>query len=1154
MWRGPARSRGRERRLDSRDRDVVRRDGRRRSSRDGRRRSSANIVASQAELHARVRRGRAGDRLAAASRAGLAGHPRGARRGGGEPRRPRHRRGHRGPGLIGALLVGVAAAKGLAWGRGLPLVPVEPPARARRLALPAAARPRAAVHLPARERRAHAPARRAGPGVGGHLGDRDDARRRRRRGLRQGRAAARAAATRAAPRSTGLPASGDPDGLRLPGRARAGPRLLLLGPEDGAALRRARPRAGRARGAARRPRRELPAGDRPGARRAGRGAGRDRIAIVGGVAANSELRASLPDAFAAPLALCTDNAAMIASAAGTRITSRPTSTLPSMRLLRRPELRARPPGGDRRRRVARGLATPAPRAAPTTSAPPSWGGLVGTARPAVDLRAAYIVVLKTPSVAQRVAELQLATEAAERRWTAEAFAAQQQVLTQLARHGLSVRPDLQLRARSRRLLGGARPAGRRAARAQPRGRGRLPGARRLPGLARDVARRRGRRARRAFPGFDGTRHHDRAFSTPASIARTRTCAAASLRGIDIVGGTATRRPSTTPSSGGSSSGTARSSPACSSARAGRAASAASRPAPPCSRSGSRAGSRRPPDGYAVYARSDQLIAGLDRAVDPNGDGDAHDALRIALVGVAEPFASFADSPEAQAVAGALTLDTLVVAPGGERRCRRARSSARSPGPAARRRRSRSGPPTRRSRLHRPGRAPPGPRTSLADAALPLLGDGRAARRAGRRFRVARARASPARSRARRRSSPAGSNPAARRSRAAAAAGAAAVLVYGRRRSRRARSRARGPVVGVPRAPRTRAAGRAPPVRGRRRDRRARHHAERRRRRIASFSSRGLTFGGLLAPQLAAPGIAIATSDPGSPGRRARVRDGDRDERRRGRGRRSRRAARRRRGPASTRADLASLLAGSARPFGARRVGGRRARSTRARRGRRDRRLATSLSSALERPALARTQRARRPQRLDPAAHRPVSARARGALGRPAGSSSSARPAAIVRVTAQASKRPALAVVQRRARASRPAGGQALRVPWAIVFRPYTGSLLGRVRDRAAVVLAVRLEAGVADGRRGPGRGAAGRSDRAGGPARRPALHRRRQVPRRAREAARPASGRLHASGSPAAGPSGALLPPGSYEIRVAAWPVLPAASAEQGCKIAFRIE
>ncbi len=43
--------------------------------------------------------------------------------------------------------------------------------------------------------------------------------------------------------------------------------------------------------------------------------GADRHAVVGGVAANSELRAALPDAALAPLALCTDNAAMIASAA-----------------------------------------------------------------------------------------------------------------------------------------------------------------------------------------------------------------------------------------------------------------------------------------------------------------------------------------------------------------------------------------------------------------------------------------------------------------------------------------------------------------------------------------------------------------------------------------------------------------------------------------------------------------------------------------------------------------------------------------------------------------------------------------------------------------------------------------------------------------------
>ena len=43
--------------------------------------------------------------------------------------------------------------------------------------------------------------------------------------------------------------------------------------------------------------------------------GLDRLAVVGGVAANSALRAALPDARFAPLDLCTDNAAMIASAA-----------------------------------------------------------------------------------------------------------------------------------------------------------------------------------------------------------------------------------------------------------------------------------------------------------------------------------------------------------------------------------------------------------------------------------------------------------------------------------------------------------------------------------------------------------------------------------------------------------------------------------------------------------------------------------------------------------------------------------------------------------------------------------------------------------------------------------------------------------------------
>jgi N6-L-threonylcarbamoyladenine synthase len=43
--------------------------------------------------------------------------------------------------------------------------------------------------------------------------------------------------------------------------------------------------------------------------------GASKVAVVGGVAANSELRRAVPDAAFAPLELCTDNAAMIASAA-----------------------------------------------------------------------------------------------------------------------------------------------------------------------------------------------------------------------------------------------------------------------------------------------------------------------------------------------------------------------------------------------------------------------------------------------------------------------------------------------------------------------------------------------------------------------------------------------------------------------------------------------------------------------------------------------------------------------------------------------------------------------------------------------------------------------------------------------------------------------
>jgi subtilisin family serine protease len=69
-------------------------------------------------------------------------------------------------------------------------------------------------------------------------------------------------------------------------------------------------------------------------------------------------------------------------------------------------------------------------------------------------------------------------------------------------------------------------------------------------------------------------------------------------------------------------------------------------------------------GYTVYSRTDQVLAGLEAAVDPNVDGDTLDAARIALIGVVEPYASFPDGPLARAIAGATALDMLVIVPAG----------------------------------------------------------------------------------------------------------------------------------------------------------------------------------------------------------------------------------------------------------------------------------------------------------------------------------------------------------------------------------------------------------------------------------------------------------------------------------------------------------
>ena len=103
----------------------MRRDRRRALVDDGRI-SCERRHASQARPARALRRRRARDRLArGTSSSCLPVDPRGARRADASSTTSRPVAVTQGPGLIGALLVGLSAAKALAWARGLPLVPVD---------------------------------------------------------------------------------------------------------------------------------------------------------------------------------------------------------------------------------------------------------------------------------------------------------------------------------------------------------------------------------------------------------------------------------------------------------------------------------------------------------------------------------------------------------------------------------------------------------------------------------------------------------------------------------------------------------------------------------------------------------------------------------------------------------------------------------------------------------------------------------------------------------------------------------------------------------------------------------------------------------------------------------------------------------------------
>ncbi|MDX6475525.1 MAG: minor extracellular serine protease Vpr, partial [Gaiellaceae bacterium] len=300
----------------------------------------------------------------------------------------------------------------------------------------------------------------------------------------------------------------------------------------------------------------------------------------------------------------------------------------------------------------------------------SWRGLVGEPRSAVPTGQRMIVVLNTHSVAQRLAKVKFATEAQERSWTTQAYAAQQQVLTTLATLGITVHPDFNY---SRVLDGFSASLDPRAVSLLehlPEVAGIYPVRAAFPASVSEsllatgaFGPDTGHRPDIDLPGFDGRGVTIALLDTGVDLAHPY-LRGRILPGIDLVnkGDDATARSNPQDPAQLEHHGTELAGLLVGAGGPGGLHGVApGATVLPIRVAGWQPGA----DGHSmVYGRSDQLIAGLDRAVDPNGDGDSHDAVRVALIGVSEPYAAFAQGPEAIAVQGALDLNTLVVTPAG----------------------------------------------------------------------------------------------------------------------------------------------------------------------------------------------------------------------------------------------------------------------------------------------------------------------------------------------------------------------------------------------------------------------------------------------------------------------------------------------------------
>jgi N6-L-threonylcarbamoyladenine synthase len=219
-----------------------------------------------------------------------------------------------GPGLVGALLVGVSAAKALAWARGLPLVPVDhlhghvaslylgpDPVEPPFLCLLASG-----GHTLLLDVREHAGYTVLGTSVDDAAGEAFD------KGARL-----LGLGYPGGPEIDRLARDGDPHAFSFPVARLDGLDFSFSGVKT-ALLYAVRDLGDRAEerkaDLAASYQRALVRALVERTHAAAATVGHARIAVVGGVAANSELRESLPGARFAPLELCTDNAAMIASA------------------------------------------------------------------------------------------------------------------------------------------------------------------------------------------------------------------------------------------------------------------------------------------------------------------------------------------------------------------------------------------------------------------------------------------------------------------------------------------------------------------------------------------------------------------------------------------------------------------------------------------------------------------------------------------------------------------------------------------------------------------------------------------------------------------------------------------------------------------------